>query len=100
MQALPKKPERGAPISKSAKDSPESTEETLASLHANPTTGLLRADVEARRKDEGFNEVAEKRAHPLLMFVSKFWGSARACRDSPGRSSSWGARKDEKLADA
>ena len=74
MQTLPTKPEREAPISTSAKDSPESTGETLASLHANPTTGLLRADVEARRKDEGFNEVAEKRAHPLLMFVGKFWG--------------------------
>ena len=65
---------RAALVSKSAKAAPESTEETLASLHANPATGLLRADVEARRKHEGFNEVAEKRAHPILMFVSKFWG--------------------------
>ena len=74
MQALPTKAEREAPISKSAKGSPASTEETLASLHANPASGLLRADVEARRKDEGFNEVAEKRAHPVRMFVGKFWG--------------------------
>jgi H+-transporting ATPase len=74
VQALPTKPARDALVSKSATGSPESTEGTLASLRANPTTGLLRADVEARRKDEGFNEVAEKRAHPVLMFVGKFWG--------------------------
>ena len=74
MQTKPTKPAREALVSKSATGSPESTEETLASLHANPTTGLLRADVEARRKDEGFNEVAEKQAHPVLMFVRKFWG--------------------------
>ena len=74
MRALQTKPEREALRSKAAKGSPESTEETLASLHANPRTELLRADVEARRKNEGFNEVAEKQAHPVLMFVRKFWG--------------------------
>jgi plasma-membrane proton-efflux P-type ATPase len=69
VQTLSAKAER-----ESANKSAESTEETLASLHTNAETGLLSADVEARRGAEGFNEVAEKRAHPLLMFVGKFWG--------------------------
>ena len=48
--------------------------DTLAALHVNPETGLGRAEVEARRKEYGYNEVAEKRAHPVLVFLGKFWG--------------------------
>jgi magnesium-transporting ATPase (P-type) len=69
VQTLPEKSEQA-----STKGDIASTEETLASLHANAETGLLHADVETRRRTEGFNEVAEKRAHPILMFVGKFWG--------------------------
>ena len=69
VQTSPAKSER-----ESAQGSAESTEATLASLHANAVTGLSPANVEARRKAEGFNEVAEKQAHPVLMFVRKFWG--------------------------
>jgi plasma-membrane proton-efflux P-type ATPase len=69
VQTLPEKSEQA-----STKGDTASTEETLASLHANAETGLLRADVETRRRTEGFNEIAEKRAHPILMFVGKFWG--------------------------
>ena len=69
VQTSPAKSER-----ESAQGSAESSEATLASLHANAVTGLSPADVEARRKVEGFNEVAEKQAHPVLMFVRKFWG--------------------------
>ena len=48
--------------------------ETLAALHVNAETGLTRADVDARRKEHGFNEVAEKKGHPVLVFLGKFWG--------------------------
>jgi len=48
--------------------------ETLAALHVSPDDGLTRAEVEARRKEHGFNEVTEKRGHPLRMFLGKFWG--------------------------
>lgn len=51
-----------------------SVPDTLASLHVNVDTGLTRADVEARRQTSGFNEVAEKKEHPLRTFLGKFWG--------------------------
>ena len=37
-------------------------------------TGLTRAEVEARRTQYGFNEIAEEKAHPLRQFLGKFWG--------------------------
>ena len=48
--------------------------DTLAALHVNAETGLTRADVDTRRKEHGFNEVAEKKGHPVLVFLGKFWG--------------------------
>jgi H+-transporting ATPase len=30
--------------------------------------------VDVRRKQNGYNEVAEQKGHPLLMFLGKFWG--------------------------
>ena len=48
--------------------------DTLAALHVNPETGLTRAEVDTRRKEHGYNEVAEKKGHPLLKFLRKFWG--------------------------
>src|ERR1039457_2456106 len=45
-----------------------------AALHVDPETGLTRAEVDARRKTYGFNEVAEKKGHPALEFLGKFWG--------------------------
>jgi plasma-membrane proton-efflux P-type ATPase len=45
-----------------------------AALHVDPETGLSRAEVDARRKVHGFNEVAEKKGHPALKFLGKFWG--------------------------
>lgn len=38
-----------------------SVPDTLAVLHVNPDTALTRAEVAARRKEHGYNEVAEKR---------------------------------------
>ena len=47
---------------------------TPASIDVNPDTGLTRAEVESRRAESGYNEVAEKKEHPLLGFLRKFWG--------------------------
>jgi H+-transporting ATPase len=41
---------------------------------APDSTGLTRAEVDARRRESGFNEVAEKKGHPALKFLGKFWG--------------------------
>lgn len=48
--------------------------DTLATLKVNPETGLTHAEVEVRRKENGFNEVAEKKGRPVLKFLGKFWG--------------------------
>ena len=40
----------------------------------DPGAGLARAEVDSRRKDHGYNEVAETRGHPVRMFLAKFWG--------------------------
>ena len=48
--------------------------DTLASLQVNPDTGLTDAEVDVRRQEHGYNEVAEKRVHPALQFLRKFWG--------------------------
>jgi plasma-membrane proton-efflux P-type ATPase len=48
--------------------------DTLAALHVNPETGLTHVEVDVRRKEHGYNEVAEKKGHPVLMFLGKFWG--------------------------
>src|SRR5579863_2841964 len=51
-----------------------SVPDTLVALHVNPDTGLTRAEVDSRRKEHGYNEVAETKEHPILRFLSKFWG--------------------------
>jgi plasma-membrane proton-efflux P-type ATPase len=51
-----------------------SISDTLARLRVRPETGLSSADVEARRREHGYNEVAEEPGHPLLAFLKKFWG--------------------------
>ena len=47
---------------------------TLAALQVNPDTGLTRAEVDLRREEHGYNEVDEKKRHPMLKFLAKFWG--------------------------
>jgi H+-transporting ATPase len=37
---------------------------TLAALHVNPDTGLTHAEVDVRRNENGYNEVAEKKGTP------------------------------------
>jgi plasma-membrane proton-efflux P-type ATPase len=51
-----------------------SVPDTLAALNVNPDTGLTHAVVDNRRKENGYNEVAEKKGHPVLKFLQKFWG--------------------------
>ncbi|MDO8343955.1 MAG: cation-transporting P-type ATPase, partial [Cellvibrio sp.] len=43
-------------------------------LNVKPETGLTHTEVDTRRKEYGYNEVAEHKGHPILMFLSKFWG--------------------------
>ena len=51
-----------------------SAPDTLAALHVNADTGITNTEVGARRKEQGYNEVAETKAHPALKFLRKFWG--------------------------
>jgi H+-transporting ATPase len=51
-----------------------SVSDTLAQLKVNPETGLTRAEVDARRHEQGYNEVAERKEHPVLKCLGKFWG--------------------------
>jgi H+-transporting ATPase len=51
-----------------------SVPDTLAALHVNPDTGLTGAEVDTRRKENGYNEVAEQKGHPVIDFLRKFWG--------------------------
>ena len=69
------KPAPSKPANAKAPDiATASVPDTLAALHVNPDSGLTRAEVDARRKEHGYNEVAEKKKHPILKFLSKFWG--------------------------
>jgi P-type E1-E2 ATPase len=51
-----------------------SVSDTLAALKVNPDTGLAHAEVDVRRKEHGYNEVAEQKEHPVRTFLGKFWG--------------------------
>ena len=45
-----------------------------ATVSTSPAGGLTHAEVESRRAESGYNEVTEKKEHPLLGFLRKFWG--------------------------
>ena len=62
------------PVTARPPDSSAPAPDSPAALHVDPETGLSRAEVDARRKVSGFNEVAEKKTHPALKFLGKFWG--------------------------
>jgi len=51
-----------------------SVPDTLAQLKVNPEAGLTPAEVEVRRKENGYNEVAVEEEHPVRKFLGKFWG--------------------------
>jgi plasma-membrane proton-efflux P-type ATPase len=69
-EAVPSKPANAKPPDIASASVPD----TLATLKANPETGLARAEVDTRRKENGYNEVAEKKGRPVLKFLKKFWG--------------------------
>ena len=79
MPTTENKPEAGSESTKPTDAKPPdiasaSVPDTLSSLNVNPDNGLARADVDTRRKQNGYNEVAEKKSHPALKFLKKFWG--------------------------
>lgn len=43
-------------------------------LRSDIKIGLTQAIVEERHKSSGYNEVEDKKTHPLLIFLGKFWG--------------------------
>jgi len=51
-----------------------SVPDTLAALRVKPDTGLTHAEVDVRRKEGGYNEVAVQKEHPVRIFLGKFWG--------------------------
>ena len=66
MPTTPNKSEAEPAPSKPANAKPPdiasaSVPDTLAALHVNPDTGLTRAEVDVRRKEHGYNEVAEQK---------------------------------------
>ena len=79
MPTTPNEPQAQATASKPVDGNPPdiasaSVPDTLASLKVDPETGLAHAEVDARRKENGYNEVAEVKGHPVLEFLKKFWG--------------------------
>jgi len=48
--------------------------DTLLALHVNPEIGLTRDEADTRRKEQGYNEEAEHKGHPVLRFLGTFWG--------------------------
>jgi magnesium-transporting ATPase (P-type) len=84
MQTTPSKSAPEPAPSKQANDKPPdiasaSVPDTLAALHVNPDTGLSHAEVDVRRKEHGYNEVAEKKGHSVLKFLRNSGGSRRGC---------------------
>jgi plasma-membrane proton-efflux P-type ATPase len=61
-------------ITKPPKIVSASAQDTLAALDVNPDTGLTHGEVDVRRKEHGYNEVAEIKEHSALKFLRKFWG--------------------------
>ncbi len=69
------KPVPAAPVNAKAPDiAAKSIPDTLAALKVNPETGLTSAEVDVRRKENGYNEVAEEKGHPVAQLLGKFWG--------------------------
>ncbi len=70
LNAVPGKPASGKPPDMASASVPD----TLLALKVNPDVGLTSAEVETRRKESGYNEVAVKKGHPVVKFLKKFWG--------------------------
>ncbi len=49
-------------------------EEALRELKTDPERGLSEAEAVKRLKDYGYNEIPERKVHPIIKFLSYFWG--------------------------
>ena len=49
-------------------------EEVIKLLMSDLYIGLKQAEVENRLKQDGYNEVPEKKINPVVRFVRRFWG--------------------------
>ena len=71
----PSKPANPKPANPKTPDiASASVPDALAALHVNSDTGLTQAEVDVSRKENGYNEVAQKKEHPIVKFLRKFWG--------------------------
>src|ERR1022692_3386191 len=70
LEPAPPKPANAKPPDIASASVPD----TLTALHVNPDTGLTHEEVDVRRKEHGYNEVAQTKGHPVLKFLGKFWG--------------------------
>jgi plasma-membrane proton-efflux P-type ATPase len=69
-ESAPSKPANAKPPDIASASVPD----TLKELQVNADTGLTHAEIDVRRKKDGYNEVAEQKGHPVLKFLRKFWG--------------------------
>ena len=74
MQSVANPPQATPANAKAPDIASASIPDTLAALHVDPGTGLTHAEVDVRRMENGYNEVAETKGHPVLKFLGKFWG--------------------------
>ena len=72
---LPAKPTNAKPPDIAS----SSVADTLATLKVNPDTGLTGAEVDIRRKENGYNEVAEKKATRFSNSLRSSGESRRGC---------------------
>ena len=84
MRTTPNKSEAEPAPSKPANAKPPdiasaSVPDTLAALHVNPDTGLTHAEVDVRRKEHGYNEVAEKKGTRSSCFSASSGACRRGC---------------------
>ncbi len=49
-------------------------DEALRELKTDPERGLSQAEADKRIQDYGYNEIPEKKEHPVVKFLKKFWG--------------------------
>jgi H+-transporting ATPase len=52
----------------------KTVEETVDFLKTDLNLGLKQSDVEDRLRRYGYNEIPEKKVHPITLFIRKFWG--------------------------
>jgi hypothetical protein len=67
------------PDAKPADVASASVPDRLAALHVNPDTGLTHAELDVRRKEHGYNEVAETRENPSSTSFGTSGDSLRGC---------------------